>query len=188
MPREHASDMRTLSHVCLPAGGRAQPFYHVLPDPADRPGQAQTYVAQENIDLEKLPVLHSCKPGGHPGGPGSSSPGGAAGGPGGAGQGGGVRACRESLAAPPRMRPCRSCSLAQQPSTAARSTATAGCHPGLPLAPRLRCLTLDPSAQPPARLSASRPAPLPSALPVYTAASPLSPPLHSMRATAVNGQ
>ena len=28
------------------AGGRAQPFYHVLPDPDDRPGQAATYVAQ----------------------------------------------------------------------------------------------------------------------------------------------
>lgn len=45
------------------AGGRAQPFYHVLPDPADRPGQVQTYVAQENIELEALPPLHSCKPG-----------------------------------------------------------------------------------------------------------------------------
>ncbi|PRW50954.1 F-box only 21-like [Chlorella sorokiniana] len=44
-------------------GGRAQPFYHVLPDPEDRPGQAATYVAQENIALEPLPALHRSKPG-----------------------------------------------------------------------------------------------------------------------------
>ncbi|KAL4444009.1 hypothetical protein ABPG75_011746 [Micractinium tetrahymenae] len=44
-------------------GGRSQPFYHVLPDPADRPGQVQTYVAQENVALEPLPALHACKQG-----------------------------------------------------------------------------------------------------------------------------
>lgn len=32
--------------VACNAGGRAQPFYHVLPDPEDRPGQTATYVAQ----------------------------------------------------------------------------------------------------------------------------------------------
>ena len=37
------------------AGGRGQPFYHVLPDQADRSGP--TYVAQENIELEALPEL-----------------------------------------------------------------------------------------------------------------------------------
>ena len=40
--------------MLLPAGGAEQPFYHVLPHQADRPGQAQTYVAQENIELQPL--------------------------------------------------------------------------------------------------------------------------------------
>ncbi|KAI3427151.1 hypothetical protein D9Q98_007088 [Chlorella vulgaris] len=44
-------------------GGRHQPFYHVLPDPEDRPGQDLTYVAQENIELEALSALHSHSPG-----------------------------------------------------------------------------------------------------------------------------
>lgn len=48
-----------LMHTCFPpfllcAGGRHQPFYHVLVDPSDRGGQ-QTYVAEDNILLEPLP-------------------------------------------------------------------------------------------------------------------------------------
>lgn len=48
-----------LGHTCFPpflscAGGRHQPFYHVLVDPSDRGGQ-QTYVAEDNIQLEPLP-------------------------------------------------------------------------------------------------------------------------------------
>ncbi|EFN56754.1 hypothetical protein CHLNCDRAFT_144212 [Chlorella variabilis] len=44
-------------------GGRRQPFYHVLPDPEDRPGQAQTYVAQENVQPEALAAPHAADPG-----------------------------------------------------------------------------------------------------------------------------
>jgi hypothetical protein len=44
--------------LVLPAGGRDQPFYRVLPDPDDRPGQGETYVAQENIQPEALRALH----------------------------------------------------------------------------------------------------------------------------------
>lgn len=47
-------------HFC--AGGRRQPFYRVLPDPEERPS-GETYVAQENIELEPLPALHRNKPG-----------------------------------------------------------------------------------------------------------------------------
>eukprot|EP00245_Coleochaete_scutata_P009890 TRINITY_DN335_c0_g1_i1.p1 TRINITY_DN335_c0_g1~~TRINITY_DN335_c0_g1_i1.p1 ORF type:complete len:324 (+),score=54.17 TRINITY_DN335_c0_g1_i1:381-1352(+) len=40
--------------------GRQQPFYHVLVDTRDRPGGMSTYVAQENIVIQKgaRPVLH----------------------------------------------------------------------------------------------------------------------------------
>ena len=44
--------------LLLPAsGGRHQPFYNVLPDPEDRPGQAQTYVAQASLLRHASPLL-----------------------------------------------------------------------------------------------------------------------------------
>eukprot|EP00244_Chara_vulgaris_P013759 TRINITY_DN811_c0_g3_i3.p1 TRINITY_DN811_c0_g3~~TRINITY_DN811_c0_g3_i3.p1 ORF type:complete len:323 (-),score=39.05 TRINITY_DN811_c0_g3_i3:426-1370(-) len=53
-------DWQEATRIDMLNEGRNQPFYHVLVDSRDRPGVMSTYVAQENIVLERnaSPLLH----------------------------------------------------------------------------------------------------------------------------------
>lgn len=57
-------DWQDAMKIGLLPGGHDQPFYHVLVDMRDRPGGMSTYVAQENLVLQKCarPVLHPWLP------------------------------------------------------------------------------------------------------------------------------